>query len=140
MTWLKSLPRITVWQYEVYQVMPNSDLRNRFLNYYHPYLTFMIDSFSCMYKFEFRHLKCSLQSLMYNSLHIVKNLNIYKYTSFAQKAQETYHIKCVLGNIIVGIFVVLQNWWRKTLGRPSVLEGRPLPGHMPSPGIQPLWQ
>ena len=40
----KSVPRVTFWHHEARRVMPNCDPRDRFV---YPYLTRMIDSFSC---------------------------------------------------------------------------------------------
>ena len=40
----KSVPRVTFWHHEACRVMPNCDPRDRFV---YPYLTRMMDSFSC---------------------------------------------------------------------------------------------
>ena len=40
----KSVPRVTFWHHEARRVMPNCDPRGRFV---YPYLTRMMDSFSC---------------------------------------------------------------------------------------------
>ena len=40
----KSVLRVTFWHHEACQVMPNCDQRDRFV---YPYLTRMMDSFSC---------------------------------------------------------------------------------------------
>ena len=40
----KSVPRVTFWHHEACRVMPNCDPRDRFV---YPYLTQMMDSFSC---------------------------------------------------------------------------------------------
>ena len=40
----KSVPRVTFWHHEARRVMPNCDPRDRFV---YPYLTRMMDSFSC---------------------------------------------------------------------------------------------
>ena len=40
----KSVPRVTFWHHEARRVMPNCDPRDRFV---YPYLTRLIDSFSC---------------------------------------------------------------------------------------------
>ena len=40
----KSVPRVTFWHHEARRVMPNCDPRVRFV---YPYLTQMMDSFSC---------------------------------------------------------------------------------------------
>ena len=40
----KSVPRVTFWHHEARRVMPNCDPRDRFA---YPYLTRMMDSFSC---------------------------------------------------------------------------------------------
>ena len=43
----KSVPRVTFWHHEARRVMPNCDPRDRFV---YPYLTRMMDSFSCTLK------------------------------------------------------------------------------------------
>ena len=40
----KSVPRVTFWHHEARRVMPNCDPRDRFV---YPYMTRMMDSFSC---------------------------------------------------------------------------------------------
>ena len=40
----KPVPRVTFWHHEARRVMPNCDPRDRFV---YPYLTRMMDSFSC---------------------------------------------------------------------------------------------
>ena len=40
----KSVPRVTFWHHKACRVMPNCDPRDRFV---YPYLTRMMDSFSC---------------------------------------------------------------------------------------------
>ena len=40
----KSVPRVTFWHHEARRVMPNCGPRDRFV---YPYLTQMMDSFSC---------------------------------------------------------------------------------------------
>ena len=40
----KSVPRVTFWHHEARRVMPNCDPRDRFV---YPYLTRIMDSFSC---------------------------------------------------------------------------------------------
>ena len=41
----KSVPRFTIWHHSASLVMPKCDPRDRFV---YPYLTQMMDSFSCM--------------------------------------------------------------------------------------------